>query len=968
MAPEQVIGKAGTIGPPADIYALGALLYEMVTGRPPFRGETTAETERQVIHEEPVPPSRLNSKVPRDLETICLKCLSKEPRRRYSSAAALADDLKRFGQGRPIQARPVSWAERSWRWGRRNPAAAALVAMALALVALASGGGVWFVQQQAERRAEMARQDRELHNDVATAVAQAASLRQGFHFGESRNLLGRVRQRLEPAGPDDLERHVKQAWADLDLAERLDAARVQASLLVRGRYGPAGAEPLYRLAFAEAGLGREGDDIEAVATRVQASELRTEIVDALDDWAGIAPSRAWRAWLLAVAREADVDVSRNRLRQPELWQNGAELLRLARELKVAESSPHLATVLGRVAIENRQDAVPLLTAAQAHFPEDFWLNLETGSALDRDGRIQEALGYFRAAVALRPNASVAHNGLANVFRRLSRVDESIDHHRHALRLDPKFALAHSGLGLCLQAKDKLEEALDELRQALEIEPHLAEAHYAFGLVLYSADRPHEAISHYKQALGLDPQAALDPRMLGSTLPAKSRPDEPIDLFAESVRTDPKWSAGALNNIGHALREGGRVDEAIDYLKLAIRIDPTCAMAYNNLGLAVQMQHRVDEAIHHFQESIRLDPKSATRPHSNLGFALQSQGRLEEAIGHFQHAVKLDPKFFTAQNGLGICLHKAACAALKSAANPGTETRPPGEPDRFGLRRQAMDWLKANLDLTAAMRGRGLKPPWSISTWQDDPVLAAVREPAELAKLSQAERAQWQRFWADVAAQIAADPVEHGRACAARREWAQAADGYARALKDGPIEDGHFWFEYAALSLLSGNRPGYARVCAHMLERCGKAGGPRSYHVARACTLAQGAVADAALPGRLAESELQNSPEFWSLTEQGALAYRAGRFHEAVPLFEQSLRANPKPGSAVLNWLWLALAQERLGKAEESRRWLSKAQAWLDQYPRGMPSGAEHELGLHLHNWLEAHVLRREAEALITLAD
>jgi hypothetical protein len=136
-------------------------------------------------------------------------------------------------------------------------------------------------------------------------------------------------------------------------------------------------------------------------------------------------------------------------------------------------------------------------------------------------------------------------------------------------------------------------------------------------------------------------------------------------------------------------------------------------------------------------------------------------------------------------------------------------------------------------------------------------------------------------------------------------------------------------------------------------------------VARACTLAPDAVAEASLPGRLAREELQGSArQFWSLTEQGALAHRAGRFRQAVPLFDQSPQAEPKAVRAVLNWLWLALAHQRLGEAEEARLWLGRAQAWLDPYGDGMPARADAELGLHLHNWLEAHVLRREAEALI----
>jgi serine/threonine-protein kinase len=648
MAPEQVIGKAELIGPPADIYALGAVLYEMLAGRPPFRGETASETERQVMSAEPVSPSRLNPKVPRDLETICLKCLSKEIGHRYTSARALADDLLRFGEGRPIQARPVGWVERLWRWCRRNPSGAALAAALLALVVLAVGGGVWSVHQRAQR-------DGQLRSDVSIAVAQAASLRRGFRFREARKLLDQAQQWLELAGPDDLRRRVDRGRADLDLAEHLDAARFLGATAVEGRFDPAGAEPLYASAFAEAGLGRDGDDSEAVAARVRESAMRAEIVGALDDWAGITPDLGRRAWLLAVARAADPDPVRDRLRQPELWHDSARLIQLARELSVADLSPQLATALGRVARRSSgRDAVTLLTAAQTRFPQDFWLNLELGHALPLVQRPDEALGFFRAALSLRPQASVAYCGLGGVLHDMGRLAEAIDNYQQAIRLDANYTVARTNLA----------------------------------------------------------------------------------------------------------------------------------------------------------------------------------------------------------NALGIIF-------------------------------------------------------------------------------------------------------------ATRRDWAHAAEGYAKALNRGPTADGQFWFEYAALLLLSGDRPGYARACAQVIEKCGKPEGPRAYHVARACTLAPDAVAEASLPARLAETELQTwARQFWSLTEQGALAYRAGRHHEAVPLFEQSLRADSKPGRAVLNWLWLALANQRLGKSDDARRWLLKAQAWLDQYDGGISVFAEEKLGVHFHNWLEAQVLRREAEALI----
>jgi tetratricopeptide (TPR) repeat protein len=156
MAPEQAEGRP--VGPLADVYALGALLYECLTGRPPFRGATTLETLEQVRLTEPVPVRQLQPWVPRDLETIALKCLAKEPAHRYASAAALADDLRRFREGRPILARPVGRLGRLARWCRRSPVVAGLSAGLF--VALAAGlGGVswkWYEADGQRRRAEQA--------------------------------------------------------------------------------------------------------------------------------------------------------------------------------------------------------------------------------------------------------------------------------------------------------------------------------------------------------------------------------------------------------------------------------------------------------------------------------------------------------------------------------------------------------------------------------------------------------------------------------------------------------------------------------------------------------------------------------------------------------------------------------------------------------------------------------------------
>jgi hypothetical protein len=146
MAPEQAAGRVKDIGPAADVYALGAILYAALTGRPPFQGTSSWHTLAQVLEQEPVSLRRLQPTIPRDLETICLKCLQKDPRRRYVSAEALANDLHRFLADQPIQARPVGRAEHLWRWCRYNPLPASLL---LALT-LGAAGGLWSLARLSE--------------------------------------------------------------------------------------------------------------------------------------------------------------------------------------------------------------------------------------------------------------------------------------------------------------------------------------------------------------------------------------------------------------------------------------------------------------------------------------------------------------------------------------------------------------------------------------------------------------------------------------------------------------------------------------------------------------------------------------------------------------------------------------------------------------------------------------------------
>jgi serine/threonine protein kinase/tetratricopeptide (TPR) repeat protein len=333
MAPEQARGEIKDVGPLADVYSLGAMLYELLTGRPPFLASSAMDTIMQVTRDEAIAPTRIVPDTPRDLETICMKCLQKEADKRYPSALALAEDLERFQLGEPILARPVGGVERFWRWCRRNPriailtGAVAVLLISVTVVSVASAISINKAKNEAEKRREEAvleRENADRERDRANENAKIAENASKVSQDTLLAVVTQVDEYLKPhAGMEPLKAEILNlAEAGLDKVAKAYANSAMEARIVGGVLQRKGDM-----------FGRAGKTQEAVIRYQQGLSAFQKLMDDLspDD-----PQREIAQYNVAVAHTKMGDMDLRQGNSGSARKHFEEALRLRKALAQAQ--------------------------------------------------------------------------------------------------------------------------------------------------------------------------------------------------------------------------------------------------------------------------------------------------------------------------------------------------------------------------------------------------------------------------------------------------------------------------------------------------------------------------------------------------------------------------------------------------------------------------------------------------------
>ena len=651
MAPEQAKGHSRNVGPAADVYALGAILYEMLTGRPPFKGETPIETMRQVVDDDPVAPSRLVPRVPRDLETISLKCLHKDPARRYPSAEALADDLYRYLHGQVIQARRTPLWERAAKWSRRNKlTAASLVLGIAAFVGLILGS---FAYQRHLRLEELAKSiwslDQENAGGPLIESARDAISREDLN--EAKFDLGTLRERIQK------EPRLRGLRARLD----------NALSLVDGK--------LNELAARESRLaGERGrrDRLQEFRELVEQSRFHEIQLNGLD----LASNqdltrRTARAALALYAAPGSrdswaLDAQPASLSAPEQAEVADGCYGLLLSLAEAEPTP--------------DDGLRRLDQAARLRPGTMAIHLRRAACLTRAGRAAEAKREQDAADRTKPATAFDHFLVGQERYKRGDLSAATSAFSAALEIEPGQFWAQCLRSVCCLQLDQFTEAKTGFTACLQREPRPAWLFLLRGFSSYQlavraraliAKLPSEeqalraeaelqldaASADYRRAFALlDPQAGADlryPLLVNQgllKLEHKEFGPAEVDLNA-AIRLD-RSRPEAFPWLAQVYLKQGKPDQAFDQLSRAIALRPAWALLYRqraNVQLARKDPTGAERAsaLGDLEQAILLEQPNSRElasDHAKRARLLTIDHREADALAACDSAIKIAPDF------------------------------------------------------------------------------------------------------------------------------------------------------------------------------------------------------------------------------------------------------------------------------------------------------------------------------------